>query len=334
MKNNTKKNNILITGGAGYIGSHIVEHLLKNKKNNIIIYDNLITGSKKLINKKAKFIRGDIKDKKYLSKVILKNQIDSIIHLAAYLNISEAEKYKKKYFKNNVYGTLNLIQSCKISKVKTIIFSSSCSVYGNVKGSVTEKSIPKPKGYYAFTKFEGEKIIKKYSKEIGYNYGILRYFNVAGASSSKKIGEIEISHGHLIKNISIQALKRKPTIKIYGTDYNTFDGTCIRDYIHVSDLSKIHIMALSILKSKKKSFIVNCGHGKGHSVKQIINVFKKIKKNVNIIEVSRRKGDVAQVYSNTTKFKKLFKWSSNFKNIESIIRSSITWERILKKKNN
>ena len=138
----------------------------------------------------------------------------------------------------------------------------------------------------------------------------------------------------MIKNISIQALKRKPTIKIYGTDYNTFDGTCIRDYIHVSDLSKIHIMALSILKSKKISFIVNCGHGKGHSVKQIINVFKKIKKNVNIIEVSRRKGDVAQVYSNTTKFKKLFKWSSNFKNIESIIRSSITWERILKKKNN
>ena len=118
MKNNTKKNNILITGGAGYIGSHIVEHLLKNKKNNIIIYDNLITGSKKLINKKAKFIRGDIKDKKYLSKVILKNQIDSIIHLAAYLNISEAEKYKKKYFKNNVYGTLNLIQSCKNSKSK------------------------------------------------------------------------------------------------------------------------------------------------------------------------------------------------------------------------
>ena len=255
MKNNTKKNNILITGGAGYIGSHIVEHLLKNKKNNIIIYDNLITGSKKLINKKAKFIRGDIKDKKYLSKVILKNQIDSIIHLAAYLNISEAEKYKKKYFKNNVYGTLNLIQSCKNSKVKSIIFSSSCSVYGNVKGSVTEKSIPKPKGYYAFTKFEGEKIIKKYSKEIGYNYGILRYFNVAGASSSKKIGEIEISHGHLIKNISIQALKRKPTIKIYGTDYNTFDGTCIRDYIHVSDLSKIHIMALSILKSKKNHLL-------------------------------------------------------------------------------
>ena len=153
--------NILITGGAGYIGSHIVEQLVKTKVQ-IVIYDNLITGHKKLINKKAKFIYGDIKNKIDLIKVINDHKIDSIIHLAAYLNVGEAEIYKKKYYKNNVEGTLNLVNACKNTLVKNIIFSSSCSIYGNTKGSVSEKKKPNPKGYYAYTKYRGEKIIKKF----------------------------------------------------------------------------------------------------------------------------------------------------------------------------
>ena len=166
MKKIIKKiNNILITGGAGYIGSHIVEQLVKTNTN-IIILDNLVTGYKKLINKKAKFIIGDIKNKTKLSKVINDYQIDSIIHLAAYLNISEAEKDKKKYYENNIRGTLNLVHACKKTNVRNIIFSSSCSIYGNCKGSVSEKKKPNPQSYYAYTKYKGEEIIKKFAKKI------------------------------------------------------------------------------------------------------------------------------------------------------------------------
>ena len=270
---------ILITGGAGYIGSHIVEKLVKTN-NKIIILDNLITGYKKLINKKAIFIKGDIKNYKKLSNIVKKYKINSIIHLAAYLNISEAEKNKKKYYLNNVVGTLNIIKCCKNENVKNIVFSSSCSIYGNVKGSVNEKKRASPKGYYAFTKLKGEQIIKKYSKKFNYNYAILRYFNIAGASSTKKIGEINSSHGHLFKNIAIQSLKKNPKINIYGNNYNTKDGTCIRDYMHVTDLSVTHIKALEYINNNSKSITLNCGYGKGYSVLDIVKIFKKIKKNI------------------------------------------------------
>ena len=323
-----KTNNILVTGGAGYIGSHIVEQLIK-KNSNIIILDNLITGYKKLINKKAKFIKCDIKNKKKLIKIIKKFNINSIIHLAAFLNVKEAEKNKKKYFRNNVEGTLNLIHSCKNSQVKNIIFSSSCSIYGNVNGSVGEKKILNPKGYYAVTKLKGEKIIKKFSKKYNYEYAILRYFNVAGASSSGKIGEINASHDHLIKNLAIQSNKKKPTIFVYGNDYKTKDGTCIRDYIHVDDLADIHIKALNYINKKKKSLILNCGYGKGFSVLDIIKIFKKNTKSLVIKYKPRRIGDVAQVYANNQKLKKLLSWKPRFKDLSKIIISAIKWEKKL-----
>ena len=321
-----KSKNILITGGAGYIGSHIVEQLLK-KNVNIIILDNLVTGYKRLINKQTKFINGDIKNKSKLIKIINDYKIESIIHLAAYLNVNEAEKNKKKYYKNNIEGTLNLVHACKGSKVKTIIFSSSCSIYGNCKGSVSEKTKPNPQGYYAYTKFKGEEIIKKYAKKYNYQYGILRYFNVAGASSSGKIGEINTSHGHLIKNIAIQSLKKKPSISIYGNDYKTKDGTCIRDYMHVSDLTNIHIQTLKYINTKSKSLTLNCGYGKGYSVLDIVKILKKINKKLIINFEPRRAGDVAQVYAETKKFKKIFKWQTKFNNINKIVNSAIAWEK-------
>jgi len=273
--------NILITGGAGYIGSHVVE-LLIQKKNDIIILDNLTTGYKRLINKEAIFIRGDFNNKKLLNNIIKKYNIQTIIHLAAYLNVSEAEKNKLKYYNNNVKGTETLLSACKNSNVKNFIFSSSCSIYGNVKGSVNERVKPNPQGYYAYTKFKGEELIKKHSKKYKFKYGILRYFNVAGASNSGLIGEIEESHGHLIKNIAIQSLKKKPIINIFGNDYPTKDGTCIRDYIHVSDLADIHIKGLDYLENNKKSFVLNCGYGRGYSVQEIVTIFKKIKKKLII----------------------------------------------------
>ena len=322
--------NILITGGAGYIGSHIVEQLVKNKEY-VIILDNLVTGYKRLINKKAKFVKVDIKNKSKITKIIKDNDITSIIHLAAYLNVNEAEKNKKKYYQNNVIGTKNLLEACKNSSVKNIIFSSSCSIYGNVKGSVKENRKPNPQGYYAYTKYKGEELIKEYSKICNYKYAILRYFNVAGASPSNKIGQIEKSQGQLIKNVAIQSLKKKPIINIYGHDYKTKDGTCIRDYIHVSDLAGIHIESIKYLLQNKKSILLNCGYGKGYSVKQVVDIFKKIKKNVDVKYQKRRLGDIPQVYSNTKKFKKILNRKPKYNDIKKIILSAIKWEKKLTK---
>tara|TARA_B100001057_G_scaffold485010_1_gene564077 strand:- start:129 stop:1112 length:984 start_codon:yes stop_codon:yes gene_type:complete len=324
----TFTNNILVTGGAGYIGSHIIEVLIK-KKFKVFIYDNLATGYKRLINKKAIFIKGDVKNFKLLKKVINDNKIDSVIHLAGYLNISEGQKNKKKYYKNNVMGTLNLVKACKNSKVKNIIFSSSCSVYGNIRGSVSEKKKLNPKSYYAFTKYKSEEIIKKFEKKFNFRYGILRYFNVAGASQSGKIGEIEKSYGHLIKNLAIQSTKLRPRVDIFGNNYNTKDGTCIRDYIHVSDLADIHILALKKIFTSKKSIILNCGYGRGYSVKEIVEIFKKIKKGVVIRYKKKRIGDVAQIYSDNSKLKKILRWKPKFNNIQIILKSAIKWEKKL-----
>ncbi len=318
--------NILITGGAGYIGSHIAEHLIR-KKINVIIIDNLKTGYKRLINKNSVFIKSDINNKNLLIKTIKKYNIHTIIHLAAYLNVSEAEKNKKKYFKTNILGTKSILDSCKNSNVKNFIFSSSCSVYGNIKGSVSEKNKLNPKGYYAYTKLESEKLIINYSKKYKLNFGILRYFNVAGASTSGKIGEINPSHGHLIKNLAIQYLKKKPKINIFGNNYNTKDGTCVRDYIHISDLVDIHLKCLKYLNTKKKSFILNCGYGKGYSVNEIVKIFKKLKKNLTIKYTNRRPGDVDQVYANNNKIKKILRWKPKHNNIRKIIISAINWEK-------
>ena len=323
--------NILITGGAGYIGSHVTELLIKKKSNNVFILDNLSTGYKILVNKKSKFYKGDIKNLKYIKKLIKNLNIDTIIHLAASLNINEAEKNKKKYYNNNIVGTKNLLLSCRNTQVKNIIFSSSCAIYGNIKGSVNERKKPNPQSYYAFTKYKGEELIKKYASKFNFKYGILRYFNVAGASPSGKIGEIETSHGHLIKNIAIQSINIRPQINIYGRNYDTKDGTCVRDYIHVTDLADIHIKSLEYLKNKKKSFTLNCGYGKGYSVLQIVNKFKKIKKNTEINFMERRPGDIAQVYSNTKKFKKLIKWKPKYSDINKVIKSAINWEKKLVK---
>lgn len=321
--------NILITGGAGYIGSHIAEQFIK-KKYDVIILDNLKTGHEKLINQKANFIKGDINNKKLVNNIIRRYNIQTIIHLAAFLNVSEAERNKSRYYKNNINGTKNIILACKNTSVQNFIFSSSSSIYGNIKGSVSERNKPNPQGYYAYTKFRGEELIKQYAKRYKYRYGILRYFNVTGASSSGKIGEIETSHGHLIKNIAIQSLKKNPIIKIYGNDYPTKDGTCVRDYIHISDLVDIHIKGLDYLEKIKKSFILNCGYGRGYSVQEIVNIFKKIKKNLIIKYHKRRSGDIAQVYSNTKKLNQLLKWKSKYNDMNKIIKSAINWEKKLR----
>ena len=320
-------NNILVTGGAGYIGSHIIEQLV-GKKRKIIIFDNLSTGYKKLIHKECVFVKGDLTNQRLLKKIIIQNDITSIIHLAACLNIKEAETNPKKYYKNNVLGTQSLIKACKNSNVKNIIFSSSCSVYGSINGAVSEKKKPSPQGNYASSKFKGEEIIKKYSSKYKYRYAILRYFNVVGASKSGKIGEIATSHNHLFKNIAMASLKKKPTINVFGDNYKTIDGTCIRDYMHVSDLAEIHVKSLKKIDYLKKSLILNCGYGKGISVLEVINKLKKIiKKKIIVNFKNKRPGDVAKVYADTKKLKIFINWRPKYNNLEFMLKSSIKWEK-------
>ena len=320
--------NILITGGAGYIGSHVTEILIKYKKNNFIV-DNLSTGFKKLINKKAKFYNLNILDGKKIRKIIIKFKIDSVIHLAGSLIISSGEKNPKLYYKNNVLGTKSVLLACKNTSVKNFIFSSTAAVYKDKQKIVHEKSIIKPKSVYGKTKIKAEKIIISNCQKLGINYAILRYFNVCGASLSGKIGLIANTDS-LFKNISVALMKKNPIIKIYGNDYNTPDGTTIRDYIHVTDLAELHLKILSKISKTGKSTIVNCGYHRGISVIETINEFKKqTKKNISISYEKRRPGDLAMVVANNKKLKETINWSPKYYKLSTIVKSCIKWEKII-----
>ncbi len=318
--------NILITGGAGYIGSHISEVLIKNKKK-IFIIDNLSTGYRRLINKKAKFFNVDILKSKKVREIIIKNNIDSVIHLAANLIIEEGEKYPEKYFKNNVLGTKNLLESCENTGVKNLVFSSTAAVYKDGQYVVHENSIIKPKSVYGKTKIKAEKIIKQFCKRNKINYCILRYFNIAGSSPSGKIGLINKSD-HLFKNFSREIIKKKPILKIYGDNYDTKDGSCIRDFIHVSDIAEIHYKVLEKINNLNNSKILNCGYNKGISVLEVAKVFKKqTSKKVEILVSKRRKGDLVKIIASNKKLKKFIKWKPKFNNLNTIVKSCINWEK-------
>ena len=326
----TKK--ILITGGAGYIGSHIAEILVKNKKK-VFILDNLSTGHKRLVNKKAKFFKLDINNKKKINLIIKNYQIDSIIHLAGSLIIGEGEKNPKKYYRNNVIGTKNLILACQNSKVKNFIFSSTAAVYKDGFYKVTEKSLLKPKSVYGKTKLAAEKIIIRFCKKNKINYGILRYFNIVGASPSGKIGLIN-KGDHLFKNYSQEIFKKKPILKIYGTNYSTQDGSCVRDFIHVSDIAEIHNKVLQKIESSRISKILNCGYGKGISVKSVAKEFSKFtKKGLKIIEAPRRKGDLIKIIASTKNLNKFIKWKPKYNSLKIMVKSSILWEKKFRSQN-
>ena len=322
--------NILVTGGAGYIGSHIIEILIKKNKN-VFIIDNLTTGYKKLINKKAKFFKLDILNTKKLKRIIEKYNIDSIIHLAANLIIGEGERQPKKYYKNNVKGTQSVLNSIEKTKVKNLLFSSTAAVYKDGMYRVTENSIVKPKSVYGKSKLRAENLIKSKCKKLGINYGILRYFNIVGASSSGKYGLINISD-HLFKNFSTQVMKKKPILRIYGTDYKTPDGTCIRDFIHVSDIAEIHEKVLNKVNNLNKSIILNCGYNQGISVLQVAKEFKnQSKKKMEIIKVRKRPGDLGKIIASNTKLNNFIKWKPKFNSLSHMVKSSILWEKKLLK---
>jgi len=320
--------NILVTGGAGYIGSHIIELLIK-KKYKVFIIDNLSTGYKRLINKKAKFYKLNINNFKKIKKIIKVNKIDSVIHLAASVSISDRKKNNKLFYDNNVKGTHNIIKACKDSLVKSLVFSSTAAVYQSSNKKVTELSRIKPQSIYGITKLKAENIVTINLKKIKINYAILRYFNVVGASPSQKIGPLK-KNDTLFKNISNAMFKKSIDIRIYGNNFNTIDGSCIRDYIHVSDLSEIHIKILKKIESIKKSVILNCGYGKGISVKQVVDGFIKIsKKDANVIILKKRPLDIVSSIANNRNLKNFIKWKPKYNNLSLMVKSCLNWEKKL-----
>ena len=319
--------NVLITGGAGYIGSHVTEILLQRYKK-VFLIDNLSTGHRKLINKKEKFFKLDIHDNKKIKKIIEKYKIDSVIHLAANLIIGEGQKKPKKYYKNNVLGTKKLLETFKDTTVKNIIFSSTAAIYKEGQYKVSERSIIKPKSIYGKTKIKAENLIKNFSKKNNLNYGILRYFNIAGSSPSGRIGLINRNSDHLFKNFSIELMKKKPKLKIYGTNYKTRDGSCIRDFIHVSDIADIHYLILQKIDKLNISTILNCGYNKGSSVLEVAKEFRRQSyKKVVIVNSNRRKNDLIKIIASNDKLIKFIKWRPKFNNLSKIVKSCLDWEK-------
>ncbi len=323
---------ILITGGAGYIGSHCVINFL-NANEEIVIFDNLENGHIETVNKlktmgRVHFVKGDLKNKSDIENVFKEYKIDCVIHFAGYIEVAQSVENPSKYYKNNVLGTINLLDSMIENNVKKIVFSSTCAIYGEPKYTPIDENHPKnPINPYGRTKYIIEQIMDDYDKAYGLKSIKLRYFNVAGADSQARTGEWHEPETHLIPNILKSIFDKNRTFNIYGTDYDTPDGTCIRDYVNVEDLIQAHRLAYLYLTENNKSDCFNLGTEKGSSVKEIFNTVKSITgKDINVKCLERRLGDAAVLLANSSKAKELLGWSCEH-TLEDSIKSAYMWEK-------
>jgi len=323
--------NILLTGGAGYIGSHVTNLLIDNNYN-VSVIDNLITGNRKLVNNKASFHKCDISDKKKIKEILKNNHFDIVMHFAGLIRVDESVKKPEKYNEFNYKKAKIFFNTCFKFGLKKVIFSSTAAVYGNPNVSrVSEENKLNPLNPYAETKLKLENYLIKKSISNDISYIILRYFNVAGADEKLRSGLISKYSTHLIKIAAEVATRKKNEIIINGADYDTKDGTPVRDYIHVSDLANIHLISAKYLFKKNHSNIFNCGYGVGFTVKEVINTFNQIlDKKIKFRVGPRRQGDSQHIVANTTKFKKTFRWKPKFNNLKNILKSAYNWEKKLK----
>ena len=321
--------NILLTGGAGYIGSH-TSLLLIDKGHEVTIVDNLISGNSKLVPKKANFVNSDIADEKKIRDLLKKKKFDLIMHFAGLVKVEESHLYPERYKLNNVDKAKTFMKTCMECGLNKIIFSSSAGVYGNtsIMKKVNENSELMPTNPYSKTKHEFEKYLLNLSKEKKIKCIILRYFNVAGADKKKRSGLVAKKSNNLIKSICEVATNKRSNIVINGDDYDTQDGTPVRDFIHVTDLAEMHTIAAENL-NKKNSEIYNCGYGEGYSVKQVVLEMEKIlNRSLNKKIGRRREGDIPYSVADTTKFKKEFDWSPKYNSLNYILKTALEWEKI------
>lgn len=318
----------LVLGGAGYIGSHTATELL-NDGNEVVIADNLVTGYRKAVPDKATFYQGDIRDEQFLDELFKKENIDAVIHFAAFSLVGESVVNPLKYYENNLYGTKVLLDAMIKNGVDKIVFSSTAATYGEPENiPILESDRTCPTNPYGETKLAMEKMISWAAKAHGLHYISLRYFNACGAHESAMIGEAHNPESHLIPLVLQVPNEKREFVSIYGTDYDTPDGTCIRDYIHVTDLAKAHILAVKHLMNGGESNIFNLGNGVGYSVKEVIDTARKVTGHpIPAKEEPRRAGDPARLVASGEKAKRILGWEPEIKDLADIISSAWKWHK-------
>ena len=313
---------ILVVGGAGYIGSVCAE-LLLNEDHEVAIFDNLTEGHRAAIDPRATFIEGDLSDRPSIGAALAKVRPDAVMHFAANALVGESMENPSKYFRNNVGNGLNLLDAMVEAGVSRLVFSSTCAIFGPPDRLPIDETLPKrPINPYGESKLAFEKILKWYDQIHGLRFVALRYFNAAGAS--EKFGEDHRIETHLIPNVLQVALGQKPEVAIFGTDYETADGTCIRDYIHILDLARAHILALE----SKKSDFYNLGTGGGSSVREVIDTVGKVTgRKINVVEKPRRPGDPPRLIASSEKIQRELGWKPQFQSLDAIIESAWKWHQ-------
>jgi UDP-glucose 4-epimerase len=313
---------ILVVGGAGYIGSVCAE-LLLDQGHGVTIFDNLSEGHRRALDPRAEFVEGDLVDRQLIEKTLAKQQPNAVMHFAANALVGESMQNPSKYFRNNIANGLNLLDAMISAGVEKIIFSSTCAIFGPPERvPIDETMTPRPINPYGESKLAFEKILRWYGEIHGLKFVSLRYFNAAGASA--KFGEDHRVETHLIPNVLKVALGQKPNVEIFGTDYETPDGTCVRDYIHIVDLARAHILALNATRSE----FYNLGTGGGASVRDVIDSCRKITgRNIDIVEKPRRPGDPPRLIASSEKIKRELGWQPQFQSLDAIIESAWKWHQ-------
>ncbi len=319
---------ILVLGGAGYIGSHTVYELINNGEN-VVVIDNLQTGHEEALHPKAKFYKGDIRDREFLDEVFKKEKIDAVIHFAACSLVGESMEKPLKYYDNNLCGTKILLDSMVANGIDKIVFSSTAATYGEPERiPILETDKTEPTNTYGETKLSMEKMFKWVGQAHNIRYVSLRYFNACGAHNSGKIGEDHNPESHLIPLILQVPNGKREFISIFGDDYDTKDGTCVRDYIHVTDLAQAHILAVKYLQNGGQSDIFNLGNGVGFTVKEVIETARKVTGNTIPAKITpRRAGDPAQLIASSDKAKKILGWKPEHDSLEEIISTAWKWHK-------
>jgi len=322
---------VFVTGGAGYIGSHIVK-LLGEEGHDILVYDNLSTGHDWAV-LAGRLVVGNLEDTELLNEILGGFKPDAVIHFAASIQVEESVREPLKYYHNNVANSLNLLEAMESQGVRNLIYSSTAAVYGMPETMPVVETMPTaPINPYGMTKVMIENVLKDMTHAGDFRYIALRYFNVAGADSGNRIGQAYKETTHLITRALKTASGEYPKLAIYGTDYPTPDGTCIRDFIHVDDLAGAHILALAYLMKTGKSDIMNCGYGHGFSVRDVVRIARKITGvDFAVEETGRRAGDAPEVVADSSKLRRLTGWQPRYDDLEYIIRTAWNWEQKLSK---
>jgi len=317
---------ILVTGGAGYIGSVAVEDLVK-KGESIVVLDNLVYGHRAAVSENVAFYEGNIGDKDLLRKILSQHQIEACMHFSAYAYVGESVEKPQIYYENNFVQTLKLLDVLIENNVKQFIFSSTCATYGEPQYvPIDEQHSQSPTSPYGWSKFMVERALADYDTAYGLKYVALRYFNACGAS--EKCGEDHNPETHLIPLVLFAAQGKRESISIFGDDYPTPDGTAVRDYIHISDLSQAHLLALEYLRGGGDSQFINLGNGNGYSVKEVIEAARKVTgKNIEARIVARRAGDPSRLVGDSQKAREVLGWNPQFPEIEKIIESAWAWHQ-------